>query len=56
MRDDSDSQPAGKDGPTSLRRYSWSNSLQPIDTSPVDPTSNRQYGVSTFDKPGRLTL
>ena len=50
MRDDSDSQSAGKDDPTSLRRYSWSNSLEPIETFPVDPTVSRHYRVSIFDK------
>ena len=52
MRSDSDSQPTGEDHPTTLRRYSWSNLLQAIDTSPVDPTSTRECRVSTFDKSG----
>ena len=52
MRSDSDSQPTDEDHPTTWKRYSWLDLLQPIDTSPVDPTSTRECGVSTFDKSG----
>ena len=50
MRSDSDSQPTDEDHPTTWKRYSWLDLLQPIDISPVDPTSTRECGVSTFDK------